>query len=87
MSTQHNDELWLVVKQSNGVRAHVLAVGPWPSTSRRAIAEAAWQRDSRTISVARSLGRPVADEYIAPRLTKSERAQLARRFAGEMARG
>lgn len=75
-------ELWLVMIQhgSKPGTHHKLAIGPWPSTSRRDVAEAAWKFDPQTIEVQRVEARPVdADEYVEPRLTTAERRAMERR--------
>lgn len=78
-------DLWLVVTQwpaaavdTGDVRT--VAIGPWPSKARRAIAATAWNHTPSVRSVRTFAGRPrSADEYIAPKLTKAERNALERR--------
>lgn len=77
-------DLWLSVEQWDRMVPRVLAIGPWPSKARRAIAAASWHREPRTRSVRTSAGRPRgADQYITPRLTKAERNALERRRGRE----
>lgn len=78
-------DLWLLVSQwpagavdTSDVRT--IAVGPWPSKARRAIAVTGWHRTPSVRSVRTFAGRPRgADEYITPRLSKAERNALERR--------
>lgn len=74
-------DLWLVVDRWVGFSsASRVAIGPWPSKARRAIAATAWLRDGRTVAVRMVFGRPRgAGEYLTPRLTKAERNALERR--------
>lgn len=72
-------DLWLLVTLLEPQGEHTLAIGPWPTPERRAVAARSWRRDLRVTRVELRVGRPrVASQWMAPALTRAELGQLER---------
>lgn len=79
-------DLWIRVLEVDATAARTqrtIAVGPYPSIERRAIAIKAWSRAPGVLSAIATTGRPrQADSYRTPLLTPEEQRQVEGRRSG-----